>query len=340
MGERIGVVVVELGDVEQQRPRRHEQPDRPVDGIDARRQIVVDGEVDEIDERVERRPRRERKERRTQLDTSAMHEPDGLGGVGGGVALVEDRQDAIVDALEGGCDEQAAEGGQLGPHLSVTEDQLDLGGDVEREVGVELVDGTHDPERMVHAIEKVGIGEREVLGTHGNELVDVGEHGRFLHDAHSAVVDRGNGTVPAARRTTMACLDCADQTLGSIDAHARVSPEGRQQVARREPEPLPTELDRRSGGVALDPLDERGLVLAGDGPIDGVGGGRRIKPVRACPRPAGDRREDIEREARRRVRGHGDGDGVDIVDERGIPRIDREVDAPDVVTALPEHARG
>ena len=101
--------------------------------------------------------------------------------------------------------------------------------------------------RVVRAVQEIGVAEGDVARSHGHELGDVGHHGVLAHQAGAAVVDDGHGTVPAPVRAAVAGLDVAGQAAFAPEGKAGVAVEAREEVAGREPEPAPPELDHGVG---------------------------------------------------------------------------------------------
>src|SRR2546423_11470300 len=76
---------------------------------------------------------------------------------------------------------------------------------------------------MLHAVEEVGVAEREVASTHLDETLDVGQEDVLLHDPDAPVVDRGHRAVAAAVNAAVARLDVADQALLVAEHEAGVA---------------------------------------------------------------------------------------------------------------------
>src|SRR5256714_10999384 len=91
---------------------------------------------------------------------------------------------------------------------------------------------------MLHAVEEVGVAEREVAGSHLDETLDVAQEDVLVHDPDAPVVDRGHGAVAAAANAALARLDVADQALLVAEHEAGASlppPDGALRRARGSP---------------------------------------------------------------------------------------------------------
>ena len=80
------------------------------------------------------------------------------------MAFVQDAEGAVIDRFEGADNERTAGVGQLGEHLGVAQEVLDLDSGIEAETGVALVHPGHDPAGMARGVEEVGVGETDVTG--------------------------------------------------------------------------------------------------------------------------------------------------------------------------------
>jgi len=125
--------VVEL---EQLRPGRDQQADGELDRIDRVVEVARLDELQQLQIIRERGPGRERQQRRAQRDPGGAHDAERLVHVGARVPLVEQRQHPLRQRLHRAHDEHAAERPQLGEHAAMTQDVLDLGGDVEAHPGM------------------------------------------------------------------------------------------------------------------------------------------------------------------------------------------------------------
>src|SRR2546423_7377834 len=86
---------------------------------------------------------------------------------------------------------------------------------------------------MLHAVEEVGVAEREVASTHLDETLDVVQEDVLPHDPDAPVVDRGHRAVAAAVHAAVARLDVADQPLLVAEHEAGVALQRRGGDARR-----------------------------------------------------------------------------------------------------------
>ena len=64
--------------------------------------------------------------------------------------------------------------------------------------------GGHDPAGMVRGVEEVGVGETDMAGAGGHQLVDVGQDDVLGHRTDPPVVDDRHRAVPAAVRAASA----------------------------------------------------------------------------------------------------------------------------------------
>ena len=125
--------------------------------------------------------------------------------------LVEDRQHAVVDRLDGRHDEQAAESREVGEQLASLQDVLDLRREIERqrrELGVHRPDNR---QRVARAVQEIGIAEGDVRGAGRCLLADVRQHDIARHDEEAARAHRGNGTMTAEVQAAAARLGLAGQ---------------------------------------------------------------------------------------------------------------------------------
>ena len=113
-------------------------------------------------------------------------------------------EDAVTDRLEGADHERTAGLGQLGEHLGVAQEVLDLDGGVEGQVRMAVMQPGHDPAGMVRCVEEVGVGEADMAGPGGHQLVDVGQDGVLGHRTDPPVVDDRDRAVPTAVRAASA----------------------------------------------------------------------------------------------------------------------------------------
>ena len=129
-----------------------------------------------------------------------------------------------------GHDEHTADSGELGPEFGVPKDVLDLDRAVEGDVGELLVHRGDDAARVRWRVEEVGIAERDVARTGGDELRDVGEH-RVLVDAADAAVEHDrHRTVTAPVRAAVRREDRADELRFAVHLEPGVAIERRQEI--------------------------------------------------------------------------------------------------------------
>src|SRR5439155_8594 len=200
---------------------------------------------------------------------------------------------------------------------------------------------------MLHAVEEVGVAEREVAGTHLDETLDVAQEDVLVHDPDAPVVDRGHRAVAAAVHAAVARLDVADQPLLVAEHEAGVALQRREELARGKLEALAAEMhdlgSRRIASLgpreAADPGDQGGLVLArdhavdqppdrevtADGRVEAVETEGELGPLRP-QRPGGP-----PREAHRGVHRDREGDRLAPLQPLRIPALDCEVEAADLV---------
>src|SRR5207245_837608 len=148
----------------EQRSRRHQQADRVLHGIAGVHQILALHEVEHLGVGVERGPRRERDPGGPERDASGPHGSEGGGDVGPRVALVEMGEHGIAQRLDGGDDEETAEGAKLRQVLALAEQVLDLRRDIEGDRRELTVKRARDVERVAGAVQEVGLAERDVSG--------------------------------------------------------------------------------------------------------------------------------------------------------------------------------
>ena len=202
---------------EQQGALGKQQADRVLHGIHIGDEVLVDDEGNDVRQIPVSCPRREGQERWSHLDAVSAEQLGGLDRLRSRVPLVEPDEDVVVDGLERAHDEQTPALGHLVPDLVSFEHVLDLGGDVEGELGPALVQRAHDSQRMAPPVEEIRVPEGDVLRSEFNELIDVGEHDVRRNEPDSPSIDHGNRAVPALVRAPVAGLDVADLALAAVE---------------------------------------------------------------------------------------------------------------------------
>src|SRR2546427_2317490 len=96
---------------------------------------------------------------------------------------------------------------------------------------------------MLHAVEEVGVAEREVAGTHLDETLDVAQEDVLVHDPDAPVVYRRHRAVAAAVHAAVARLDVADQPLLVAEHEAAVALQRRGEPPPGEAEKPPAATD-------------------------------------------------------------------------------------------------
>ena len=177
--------------------------------------------------------------------------------------LVELFEDVVAGRLECRHGEETTGRPQAGPDVAVAKDVLDLGGDVEGELGECSVHGLDHASGVMRAVEEIGIPEGDVAGSHVHEPSHIGEDDVVADQAGTPVVDHGHRAMPAAMRTPVAGLDISDQTALAAEGELRVTVQTGQEVAGGKPEPAPPELHHGvrlfvAAGVVGDPVPMRG----------------------------------------------------------------------------------
>src|SRR5262249_38647720 len=185
----------------------------------------------------ERGPRRERHPGGPERDPGGAHRPERADDVGPRVALVEMGEHGIAQRLDGGDDEETAEGAKLRQALALAEQGLDLRRDVAR-------DGRGDGcERRVKrgsdvggvggAVQEVGIAERDVSGAGVDELADVGHDALAIDDEEAPAVHGRDRAVTAVMLAAATGLDVAGQLEAAVSTlEVRVLLEARKERAR------------------------------------------------------------------------------------------------------------
>ena len=154
----------------------------------------------------------------------------------------------------------------------------------------------------------------------------------------------------------VARLDVAHEPLVAPEREVRVALERRQQVACRQLELAPAELDERlvrsrvgrtAGRQLADPSRQRRLVLAGDRAVGQradceVAAHRRVQAVEA-DRQLGARAANAgrrpHRQAHRGVHRHRESGGLRPLECAGVPALDRQVEAAHLVPRLTQRSR-
>src|SRR3954454_617130 len=111
--------------------------------------------------------------------------------------------------------------------------------------GEAFVHRLHDAQRVAATVEEVGVTEGDVAGAQLDEARDVPHHGVCADDADAPVVDGGHRGVAAPVHAAVARLDVPEERLVAAEREVRVALERRQQLARRQLELAPAELDER-----------------------------------------------------------------------------------------------
>ena len=256
---------------------------------------------------------------------------DGRSRLDRGVTLVEQLQGRVGHRLERGDDEDAARGRELAPDVRVLQDVLDLDRAVERQVGKARMDRAHDSECVVDAVEEVRIPVGHVTRSHRDLLRDVRDHRVDVVDPDAPVIHDRYRAVTAAVHTAAGRLDRSNQMLLARPDQARVPFEWWQEVARGQ---RSFGLER---GVVLDPPHQFGVRIATHESCRHVTAHRRVEPVTRDG--SGNRRCDLSSETRRGVHRYRERDLVRPRTQGGFPRLDREVEAANVVAASPQTTR-
>ena len=136
---------------------------------------------------------------------------------------VQNRQDAVIDRLEGADHERTAGLGQLGQQVEVTQEVLDLDGGIEGQVRVAAMHRGDDPAGMMGCVEEVGVGEADMAGPGGHQLVDVGQDRVLGYGTDPPVVDDRDRAVPTAVRAASAGGHRTDRSLVAGDGQAGVA---------------------------------------------------------------------------------------------------------------------
>jgi hypothetical protein len=263
------------------------------------------------------------------------------------VSFVEAIQRGVVNGFERRDHEQTSGFGHLRPDALVAQHVLHLHGAVEGDVGKPFTDRAHDPQGMVGPVQEVGVAEREVSGAGGNLLCRIGDHSVELDDAQPSVVDHGDGAVPAPMCAAMAGLDVSDDALFVPDREVGVVVERGEEVSGGERDvrlcSLSTKVDSNAIAAAFDPIDEGGVGLAAEHVVGNVIHEWAIEAV-TSDRQLGalfaDARDRSPSDAHRGVHRHRERDPLGPRNEIGVPRLDREIQAPDVVTAVAQLRSG
>ena len=128
-----------------------------------------------------------------------------------GVTLVEIAENTVVHTLHSGHDEDAPERCQLHDRVTMLDQVLDLGREVEAQFGVAVTHLPNDPERVLHTVQEIRVAKVDVLRPHAHEIVDICEHDLLLNYSKPPLIDSGDRTVPAPMSTTTAGLDISHQ---------------------------------------------------------------------------------------------------------------------------------
>src|SRR5207249_6373484 len=255
-------------------------------------------EVEHLGVGVERGPRRERDPGGPERDASGPHGSEGGGDVGPRVALVEMGEHGIAQRLDGGDDEETAEGAKLRQVLALAEQVPDLRRDVEGDSRELTVKRARDVERVAGAVQEVGIAERDVSGAGVDELADIGHDDVAIDDEEAPAVHGRDRAVTAVMLAAATGLDVAGQLEAAVSTlEVRVLLEAPKERARwgREVE-LREDRSRRSarpdrsairGGLEMaGQLDERVFHFAAHDGVRAVsqemlGIQRRVQAVEA-----------------------------------------------------------
>ena len=237
--------------------------------------------------------------------------------------------------------------GQRGQVRAVTQQVLDLRGDVERDVGPLGVEIARHRERVRRPVEEVGIAEGDVPGARLDLLADVGQHDLARHREEPPAVDRRDRAVPAAVQAPAGRLRVGDQIHAAVALDVSIGLDGGQARAARHREveareigrrglPRPRHRGHRPRGAPLERVhqrEQRRLRLAADHAVrpvgeEVVGVERRVEAeeaeVRARVRGAGVR-GDFHAQAERGVHRHRDGDDPGPRQLLRVQRLHRDV---------------
>ena len=183
------------------------------------------------------------------------------------MAFVQEAEGAVIDRFEGADNERTAGVGQLGEHLGVAQEVLDLDSGIEAETGVALVHPGHDPAGMARGVEEVGVGETDVTGPGRHQLVDVGQDDLLRHGTDAPGVDDRDRAVPTTVRAAPAGGHRTDKPQLTGDSQVGVAAQLGEQSTLGHPGLKTAQLDGGARGGATGPRHYPGLELTGD---DGV----------------------------------------------------------------------
>ena len=115
-------------------------------------QIVALHELEQLQIPRQRRPRRERQQRGAKGYVGNSGNLQGSDHVISGVTLVEIPENTVVHLLHGRQNEDAPERCQFHDHVTMLDQVLDLGREVEAQLWVAVAHLPNNPERVLHTV--------------------------------------------------------------------------------------------------------------------------------------------------------------------------------------------
>ena len=162
------------------------------------------------------------------------------------VALLEFLQDAVVQRLDRGNDEQASRLPQRPQQFDILQKMLHLDRHVIGERGEFAMQRIHQRNGVSHSIEEIRIAKRDVLRAGGHLLPNVRKHHLPVDDAEHTVVYRHNRTMPAQMFAAAARFRISHRAVFAVRQHqVRVGTQRRQSFAIRLLETQPRQRNTR-----------------------------------------------------------------------------------------------
>src|ERR1041385_3718281 len=112
--------------------------------------------------------------------------------------LLKPAENCVIERFHGGGHKAASRFAQGGQALRVLQQVFHFDGYVVSDLRVLYVQSRDDPHGVADAVEEIRITKGDVLGSHRHLAANVFKHYLRLDDAKDSVVNRDDGTVPAA----------------------------------------------------------------------------------------------------------------------------------------------
>ena len=191
----------------QQRTWWDQQSDRELHGVHMANQPLVDDELENLAVVAPGRPGCERDPGRPNRQPHLTAPLQGHQHVVSIVPLFQNLKNRIGQSLDRRNHEHRPTLDQFRQHVTTFDQVLDFRGEVECDAGKPIRQATRDSQGVSRTVEKIGVGKRDVTGTGGDLLFNVGQHDLRRHRHEPATINRGNRAVGAKVPAPTAGLD-------------------------------------------------------------------------------------------------------------------------------------